>query len=142
MNNSPLSRYQQKKILRAFAHELTAVQASNMLEFNRNTINRYYRFFRLTIYYHQRLEMERLVGEIEMDESYFGGHRKGLKGRSTKQKVPVFGLLKRGGRVLRGSGSRRQGGDAAADSTRTGDGRKYLIYRLIQKLRRPGLGRI
>ena len=38
-------------------------------------------------------------GEIEVDESYFGGARKGNRGRGAAGKVPVFGLLKRGGRV-------------------------------------------
>ena len=40
-----------------------------------------------------------LAGEIEVDESYFGGVRKGKRGRGAGGKVPVFGLLKRGGRV-------------------------------------------
>jgi transposase len=38
-------------------------------------------------------------GEIEVDESYFGGRRKGKRGRGAAGKVPVFGLLKRGGKV-------------------------------------------
>ena len=38
-------------------------------------------------------------GEIEVDESYFGGNRKGKRGRGAAGKIPVFGLLKRGGRV-------------------------------------------
>lgn len=38
-------------------------------------------------------------GEIEADESYFGGHRKGKRGRGSAGKVAVFGLLKRDGRV-------------------------------------------
>ncbi|MDA0305534.1 MAG: IS1595 family transposase, partial [Proteobacteria bacterium] len=38
-------------------------------------------------------------GEIEVDESYFGGKRKGKRGRGAAGKIPVFGLLKRGGRV-------------------------------------------
>ena len=38
-------------------------------------------------------------GEIEVDESYFGGKRKGIRGRGAAGKVPVFGILKRGGRV-------------------------------------------
>jgi transposase len=38
-------------------------------------------------------------GEIEVDESYFGGHRKGKRGRGAAGKVAVFGLLKRGGKV-------------------------------------------
>jgi len=28
-----------------------------------------------------------------MDESYFGGKRKGSRGREAKNKIPVFGIL-------------------------------------------------
>ena len=38
-------------------------------------------------------------GDIEVDESYFGGTRKGKRGRGAGSKVPVFGLLKRNGKV-------------------------------------------
>ena len=38
-------------------------------------------------------------GEIEVDESYFGGRRKGRRGRGAGGKIPEFGLLKRGGKV-------------------------------------------
>ena len=31
-------------------------------------------------------------GEIEVDESYFGGKRKGKRGRGAAGKIPVFGL--------------------------------------------------
>src|SRR5437879_10191720 len=49
----------------------------------------------------ERLEHEAVpfTGEIEVDESYFGGVRKGPRGRGAAGKVPVFGLLKRGGKV-------------------------------------------
>ena len=40
-----------------------------------------------------------MEGEIEIDESYFGGRRKGKRGRGAAGKVVVFGILKRGGRV-------------------------------------------
>ena len=36
---------------------------------------------------------------MEADESYFGGVRKGKRGRGAAGKVAVFGLLKRGGKV-------------------------------------------
>ena len=38
-------------------------------------------------------------GLVEVDESYFGGVRKGKRGRGAAGKVPVFGILKRGGKV-------------------------------------------
>ncbi len=41
-----------------------------------------------------------LDGEIEADESYFGGRRKGKRGRGAGGKTPVFGLLKRNGKVF------------------------------------------
>jgi len=40
-----------------------------------------------------------LSGEVEVDESYFGGVPKGRRGREAGGKVAVFGLLKRGGKV-------------------------------------------
>ena len=38
-------------------------------------------------------------GSVELDESYFGGHRKGRRGRGAAGKVVVFGILKRNRRV-------------------------------------------
>jgi transposase len=38
-------------------------------------------------------------GEVEVDESYFGGYRRGIRGRGAAGKVAVFGILKRNGRV-------------------------------------------
>ncbi len=40
-----------------------------------------------------------LRGEVEADEAYFGGKRKGKRGRGAAGKVPVFGILQRGGWV-------------------------------------------
>ena len=42
---------------------------------------------------------ELLRGEVEADEAYFGGRGKGKRGRGAAGKVPVFGILERGGRV-------------------------------------------
>ena len=41
----------------------------------------------------------KLSGEIELDEAYFGGRRKGTRGRGAAGKSVVFGLLERDGRV-------------------------------------------
>lgn len=40
-----------------------------------------------------------LSGEIEIDESYFGGRRKGNRGRGAAGKIPVLGILERHGKV-------------------------------------------
>jgi transposase len=45
------------------------------------------------------LESPFLLGEVEVDESYFGGVRKGLRGRGVAGKVPIFGCLERKGKV-------------------------------------------
>jgi len=64
--------------------------------------------FKTAVYYYHRLrDIIRLAtetdtpftGEVELDESYFGGTRKGKRGRGAAGKVPVFGSLKRGGKV-------------------------------------------
>lgn len=53
------------------------------------------------IEYHLNLKAKELFdGEIELDESYFGGIRKGKRGRGAGGKIAVFGLLKRNGKVF------------------------------------------
>jgi transposase-like protein len=45
--------------------------------------------------------MKQLGGEFECDESYFGAKRvRGKRGRGAAGKTPVFGLLKRDGKVF------------------------------------------
>ena len=95
---SKLSNHQLKKILRCFCSDLTATQTSKILGLNRNTINRYYLLFRSKIVLYQDSINKEFKGEIELDESYFGGRNKGRRGRGTA-KIPVFGILKRNGRV-------------------------------------------
>jgi hypothetical protein len=46
-----------------------------------------------------KLPSYELSGEVEADENYFGGVRKGKRGRGAAGKVAVCGLLKRGGKV-------------------------------------------
>ncbi len=101
-NNRPISKYRCKKVIECFCLDLTATQTSKLLRINRNTINKYFNSFRQSIYHYQISEMKHFVGEIEVDESYFGPRR--LKGKSTKKgrgthKQPVFGIYERNGRV-------------------------------------------
>ena len=99
IKNSRLSNFQIRKIIEYFALELTAVQTSKQLKINRKSVDRIYGIIREKIIRYQELNQDIFHGEIEMDESYFGGKRKYERGRSTKEKVPVFGLLKRNGKV-------------------------------------------
>lgn len=38
-------------------------------------------------------------GEVEVGKSYFGGRSKGKRGHGASSKIPVFGILKRQGKV-------------------------------------------
>ena len=74
--------------------------AASLIGVNVKTASYYYHRLRIIISQQIEKESEEVFrGEIEVDESYFGGVRKGKRGRGSGGKVPVFGLLKRGGRV-------------------------------------------
>ena len=101
MRYSRLSRYKIKKIIKYFSEDITASSAAKTLELNRKTINNYYNEFRRLILEHSLSEQEKELGEFELDESYFGARRvRGKRGRGATGKTPVFGLLKRNGKVF------------------------------------------
>ena len=71
-----------------------------MLEINPNSAALFYRKIRQVIAYHLELQADEVFdGSVELDESYFGGQRKGKRGRGAAGKVAVFGILKRYGKV-------------------------------------------
>lgn len=98
LKRSRLTSSQTKKLLEHFVAGTPARTAAELIGVNRNTA---------TLFYHRLREIiacqldvtSPFDGEIEVDESYFGGVRKGKRGRGAAGKVPVFGILKRGGRV-------------------------------------------
>ncbi|EKE03015.1 MAG: hypothetical protein ACD_20C00292G0001, partial [uncultured bacterium] len=95
---SKISPYKIKKILLYFSQDLTATQTSKIMEINRNTINRFYKLFRKKLAEYCENESV-FTGEVELDESYFGGKHKGKRGGGSENKIPVFGILKRNGKV-------------------------------------------
>ena len=98
MRKSRLSQPKQQRLIELFISGSTARTAAALVDVNRNTAAYYFHRLRQLIY--QAVEDETLFsGEIEVDESYFGGRRKGKRGRGAAGKVPVFGILKRGGTV-------------------------------------------
>ena len=94
---SRLSTRQQAELIKFFVAGATVRTAGELAGVNRNTAASYFMRLRRLIASH--LPSYRLSGEIEADESYFGGVRKGKRGRGAAGKIAVFGLLKRNGRV-------------------------------------------
>jgi len=98
MRKSRLSKEKQCRLVEHFVAGTTARTAASLVGVNKSTAAYYFLRLRDAIY--QATEDEApFFGEIEVDESYFGGKRKGKRGRGAGGKVPVFGLLKRGGKV-------------------------------------------
>jgi transposase len=96
---SRLSAGVQDELLKQFVAGVPARTAAALAGVNRNTAILFYHKLRELIAARLASETPFLSGEVEVDESYFGGERKGKRGRGAAGKVPVFGLLKRGGRV-------------------------------------------
>jgi transposase len=61
---------------------------------HRNTAIRFFHKLRAKISLKQQHRSEPFCGNIELDESYFGGVRKAKRRRAAAGKAPVFGLLK------------------------------------------------
>jgi len=98
IKNSKLTNRQINKLINFFVLEVSANKAARALNINRHSAERAYTLIRINL----AIECEKhspFGGEVEIDESYFGGFRKGNRGRGAAGKVPVFGLLKRKGKV-------------------------------------------
>jgi transposase len=94
-----LTRYQQSRLIEFFVAGVTARTAANVLDIHRNSTIRFYHKLRVKIAFKQHNRARQFSGKIEVDESYFGGKRKGKRGRGAAGKTIVFGVLKRGGKV-------------------------------------------
>ena len=90
----------QLRLLEFFVLEVTARSAADILGIQPNSAALFYRKIREVTAYHLEQESHEIFdGVVELDESYFGGVRKGKRGRGAAGKVAVFGILKRGGKV-------------------------------------------
>ena len=94
----------QRQLIEHFVAGTPARTVADLIGVHRNTATLYYRKLREVIA--QRVEDQSpFAGEVELDESYFGSQKSGKRGphrrrgRGAPGKVPVFGILKRGGRV-------------------------------------------
>ena len=87
------------QIIVGFHQQIPASRLAMDLGLNYRTVERVYRKLREVLYHICELEGAKLSGEIEIDDAYFGGRRKGTRGRGARNKSVVLGLLERDGRV-------------------------------------------
>jgi transposase-like protein len=96
---SKISESKFREVLKYFSMDFNASQAVDLTEISRRSVSDIYQKLRVRIFNLTKQE-GKLAGEVEADESYFGARRvRGKRGRGAKGKVPVFGLLKRNGKV-------------------------------------------
>lgn len=86
-------------ILKLFDLSISARRAVKEVNVSYKTILKAYDIIRHAIVQELAKDDEILKGEVEADEAYFGGKRKGKRGRGAGHKTIVFGILERGGKV-------------------------------------------
>ncbi|MDR0437920.1 MAG: IS1595 family transposase [Bacteroidales bacterium] len=100
IKNAKISEAKFRVILKLFCLGLEAQKVAEFVNVNRVTVNRIFNKIRERIAEICETESPFVNGEIELDESYFGAKRvRGKGGRGASGKTPVFGMLKRDGRV-------------------------------------------
>lgn len=100
MKKSRLNKHKQLKLIEFFVAETCAKTTAKILSINPKSSIYFFHRLRMIIFDSTTKERKTIIdGKVELDESYFGGKRKGKRGRGAAGKVPVFGILKRGGKV-------------------------------------------
>lgn len=100
LNHAHISEKKFKEILMYFCADETASKTSTYTKIGRKTVDRIFNLLRKRILELANEDDKKVYGDIELDESYFGPKRiRGKRGRGAGHKIPVFGLLKRGGKV-------------------------------------------
>ena len=89
IRKSKISKKKQFKLVEQFVAGTTARITAELVDVNIKTAQRFFRKIRTVIAFHQENEQDLFDGEIEIDESYFGGKRKEKRGRGAAGKVPV-----------------------------------------------------
>ena len=99
INHGSLSCQQCFRLVKLFELEVSTRKIAFQLGIAYGTALRAMTTLRMAILVHADDAAQLLGGEVEIDESYFGGRRKGKRGRGAAGKVPVFGILERDGCV-------------------------------------------
>ncbi len=82
-------------LIKLFELSVSARQASVQAKVSYKTALKAFDVARRAIIEYMAQSDDTLRGEIEADEAYFGGRRKGKRGRGSRNKVIVFGILER-----------------------------------------------
>jgi transposase len=98
--STQISPYWKGRLIEFFCLGVPAYRLRFQVPLNSKTIERWFRMIREAIYQYQIHELESLSGEIEMDETMFGGKRPGKRGWGSAGKHIVFGIYQRNGKVL------------------------------------------
>lgn len=97
---SRISEKRFRQLVRFFALDLSASDTARLTGLTTKTVNTIYLKIRRCVAQACERESPFASGEVEVDESYFGARRvRGKRGRGASGKTPVFGLLKRRGKV-------------------------------------------
>jgi transposase len=99
INAGRLSGIQWLWIIKLFELEVSVRKMALQLGLSYRSVYAAVSAIRMAILSHAEDAKSLLSGEIELDEAYFGGRRKGKRGRAAAGKVPVFGILERDGQV-------------------------------------------
>jgi transposase len=85
-------------LIKLFELEVSARKICEQIDLSYPTVLKALTVIRMAIVANSP-DLQLLAGEIELDEFYFCGKRKGKRGRGAFNKVPVFGILERDGIV-------------------------------------------
>ena len=95
-----ISPYWKGRLIEYFCLGVPAYRLRFQVPYSQLTIQRCFRIFRESIYWNVIKDLQPLSGEIEMDETMFGGRRAGKRGWGASGKNIVFGIYQRNGKVL------------------------------------------
>ena len=87
------------EVLYYFYLEVSARKTAKEMQLDYSVVHRKFMDFRKCIANYCVREARLLNGELELDETYFGGKRKGKRGRGAHNKAIAFGILERKGKV-------------------------------------------
>ena len=97
---SRISAKKFRQLLRLFALDLTATDAAQLTGLTRKTVTTIFLKIRGRIAEECERRSPLSIGQVEVDESYFGARRvRGKRGRGASGKTIVFGIFKRNGCV-------------------------------------------